>query len=166
MKNSAGAFKTREELGENSYASNLLTVCLYWEIEEHYEFPETYETSSDWVTWSDDEIIDTFSISGDAFVRGSANEFDETWWPCEVYRRSENSDVMTVRIYQSLHEDETNWQRRSLPRFVTNLSKRSIHFVNRMETSDQHLPNAFRHPIGLPDGIFPEQWFNLIETEV
>jgi hypothetical protein len=27
-----------------------------------------------------------------------------------------------------------------------------------MYTTDQHLENAFRHEIGIPDAIFPDQW--------
>lgn len=159
--NNAGLFKTRDELATKPYPENIFTVCLYWELDEYYNYPEKYDKTTDWADWSDNDVIDAFSIPGDTFVRGSLSEFDETWWPCELYRRSENH--LVVRIYQSLHEEVTQWQRRDIPRFVTNLPKDSIRFVNRMETSDQHLPNAFRHPIGLPDGMFPEQWMNLVE---
>jgi hypothetical protein len=34
-------------------------------------------------------------------------------------------------------------------------------FTNVPGSTDQHLPDAFRHAIGLPEGVFPVQWMDL-----
>jgi hypothetical protein len=47
----------------------------------------------------------------------------------------------------------------------TELPREAIRFVDRPYTSDIHLPNAFRHPIGIPDELFPDAWKNLLNKE-
>jgi hypothetical protein len=44
---------------------------------------------------------------------------------------------------------------------VSGIPRTAIILTNKKYSSDQHLPNAFRHEIGIPDEIFPEQWMNL-----
>jgi len=42
----------------------------------------------------------------------------------------------------------------------SNIARSSIAFVDLPYSTDIAQPNAFRHPIGIPDDIFPEQWKN------
>mmetsp|Transcript_10744 Transcript_10744/g.31801 ORF Transcript_10744/g.31801 Transcript_10744/m.31801 type:complete len:703 (-) Transcript_10744:22-2130(-) len=44
---------------------------------------------------------------------------------------------------------------------VDNIPRDMIEFVDRPYTSDQFLPNGFRHEMGLPGGLFPESWMDL-----
>ena len=44
---------------------------------------------------------------------------------------------------------------------VVGVPRGAIRFTDKMYTTDQHLPNAFRHEIGIPDSIFPKQWKDL-----
>ena len=44
---------------------------------------------------------------------------------------------------------------------VTHVPREAIRFSDKLYTTDQHLEYAFRHPIGMPDDIFPLQWKNL-----
>lgn len=39
--------------------------------------------------------------------------------------------------------------------------RRAIRFVERPYADDEHLPNAFRHPIALPDELTPASWRDL-----
>lgn len=83
--------------------------------------------------------------------------------PCRILRRDiEDGDFhYTVEIeYRADEEDEevTLVTKADVPRA-------SIAFVDKPGTTDMHLPNAFRHPIGIPDEIFPEQWKNLLLEE-
>ena len=40
--------------------------------------------------------------------------------------------------------------------------REAIFLTDRIMSQDWHLPNTFRHPIGIPDDIFPEQWKNKV----
>ena len=42
---------------------------------------------------------------------------------------------------------------------VAKVPRRAIRFTDKIYTTDQHLPGAFRHEIGLE--IFPEEWMDL-----
>jgi hypothetical protein len=42
----------------------------------------------------------------------------------------------------------------------TRVPRHTIAFSDRPYTTDMHLPNAFRHPMMIPDDIFPEAWRN------
>jgi len=44
---------------------------------------------------------------------------------------------------------------------VTNMPRAAIRFTDRIYTTDQNLPNAFRHEIGLPTGVFPDSWLDI-----
>lgn len=45
---------------------------------------------------------------------------------------------------------------------ITAVPFRAIDFVNEKYSSDMFLKNAFRHEMGLPDGLWPEAWMNLV----
>lgn len=44
------------------------------------------------------------------------------------------------------------------PETVTNVPRRAIRLIDRPYTSDTFMKTAFRHPIGVPDGFYPETW--------
>ncbi|CAB9505746.1 Guanylate cyclase [Seminavis robusta] len=47
-----------------------------------------------------------------------------------------------------------------------NFPRSAIFLTDRVMSQDWHLPNTFRHPIGIPDDIFPPQWKNkLVKLE-
>jgi len=46
----------------------------------------------------------------------------------------------------------------SFPHVVTNLPREALVFSDKIYTTDQHLPTAFRHEIGLD--VFPKEWMN------
>jgi hypothetical protein len=41
-----------------------------------------------------------------------------------------------------------------------NVPRSALSFFDKPSSTDMHLPNAFRHAIGIPDDIFPKQWKN------
>lgn len=44
------------------------------------------------------------------------------------------------------------------------MPQKAVTFVDKPETSDQFFKGAFRHPIGIPDEIFPEgPWRDLAD---
>jgi len=46
---------------------------------------------------------------------------------------------------------------------VTGIPRDAIMLKDKTYHSDQHLPNAFRHEIGIPTEIFPKQWMDLAQ---
>ena len=39
-----------------------------------------------------------------------------------------------------------------------NVPRRAIKWNEKPYNDDEHLPNAFRHPIGFPDDLWPQAW--------
>lgn len=56
-------------------------------------------------------------------------------------------------------EANVTWVRRE------NVPRSALSFFDKPGRTDMHLPNAFRHAIGIPDEIFPEQWKNREQLE-
>lgn len=150
----------------------LFIGCQYWEAEETEKTgsvtSSNYTTpNDDWKKMSDQEILETYSSSGEKFVygpEGYADHYEHTHWPCTVIRQEEYGRY-TVRIHKSplrgAKPSSTAWSENGLPRILTNYSQGSIHYFVIPSAIDQKLPGVFRHPIGIPEDIFPEQWKNL-----
>jgi len=85
------------------------------------------------------------------------------WYvPCQILERNEHvtggkGEAYTVRV---LHNpgDTMKWVRRRQAMILTHFPKDSIKFAMKSYKSDQFLPGAFRHHIGLKDDMFPERW--------
>jgi hypothetical protein len=56
-------------------------------------------------------------------------------------------------------EANVTWLRRE------NVPRSALSFFDKPGRTDMHLPNAFRHMIGIPDEIFPKQWKNREQLE-
>jgi hypothetical protein len=56
-------------------------------------------------------------------------------------------------------EANVTWVRRQ------NVPRSALSFFDKPGRTDMHLPYAFRHVIGIPDEIFPEQWKNREQLE-
>jgi len=74
-----------------------------------------------------------------------------------------NQGTYTVRIHQNPWEIEMAWETNNVPRILTDYQRSDIYYFVRPYHSDQQIPGAFRHPLHIPDDIFPEQWRNLKE---
>jgi hypothetical protein len=46
----------------------------------------------------------------------------------------------------------------------TKVPRRAIRWIEKPYMDDEHLKNAFRHPIGLPDDLVPDAWRNAVPT--
>jgi hypothetical protein len=72
---------------------------------------------------------------------------------CTVVDRTQNENedyVYTVR-YKRDRKDA---------RIIKNVPEKGVELVDRLQTADWHMLNAFRHEIMIPDDIFPESWKN------
>uniref|UniRef100_A0A7S1YF34 Uncharacterized protein n=1 Tax=Grammatophora oceanica TaxID=210454 RepID=A0A7S1YF34_9STRA len=89
-----------------------------------------------------------------------AEHDDRTYWPCSLVRQ-DGVGTYTVKIWPSMWHSKPNWVKNGLPRFLTNYPQENIHIFHQPYMSDQHLSEAFRHHIGLPDDMIPLQWKNM-----
>jgi len=90
-------------------------------------------------------------------------------YPCRVEDRFRNDDdknteehyLYTVVLEVDEEEDDVvvAWLVR------TDVPRSAIRFFDLPYTTNLQQPTAFRHEIGIPDEIFPEQWRNLKEEE-
>ena len=119
-----------------------------------------------WQELSDEEIIARYGEKGDAFGYprddlGYSKHADTSHWPCTVLLQEKDSGTYTVRIHQNPWEGDMAWERNDVPRILTGYQRSDIHYFVRPYQSDQQLPGAFRHPLGVPEGMFPDHWKNL-----
>lgn len=94
-------------------------------------------------------------------VRGGASgERDPSLYTVVVTTKVEDNDD---------DEEDEGDDDRPRPRHkrvtVTNVPRRGLRFEDLSYTTDQFLPNAFRHDIRIPDEIFPEAWKNLLHGD-
>ena len=152
--------RTITEEKTNPLPANIMTGCIYWETDELGEWLESIKEGDveDWKEYDDETILEKFGQPGNKFADTEEGKPFAEFWPCGVYVKDEASQTAVVRIFQTPHAEDTHWGSENIPRFLTDYPLSSISLFQRPYKSDQHLPNAFRHHIGLPDDLFPEQW--------
>jgi len=144
--------RTTVELAKNPYADNVVVKCLFAENDDN----PLLLPPSNWRDMSDAALIQKYSHPGGIYSI-SSKEFisRDYFWRydlCNIYFHGDD-DRLTVGIYAISND---------IPLIFTDYPSESVRFVSKEFTSDEHLPNSFRHPIGLQDkAMFPEQWKNL-----
>ena len=82
------------------------------------------------------------------------------WYPCLVLDSSEDDKTLDVVYFtyetSTLDDEEANVLRRERM-----LMAEDIKFLNKPYKSDMYWEGAFRHPIEIPDSIFPPLWKDL-----
>jgi hypothetical protein len=159
-------------------------ACQYETVNEiDYRGYHYNNNITDWKNWTDEEILKKFAFDGEDYgypdtQLGYIKHKEYSHWPCSVLKEEDDDEEdddeegededdkrYTVRIHQSplrSHETKTTlWEEHDLPRILTNYRRESIRFFVKPQSQDHTLPNAFRHHVGVPDGIFPEHWKNL-----
>lgn len=139
-----------------SQDGDIITVCFYRDLEG--EAWEEYE-SEEWKAFSKKKLIKKY---GDEYAprNFSLEKVSNHFWPCVVGEKGDDDNSYHVRILQSPYQEETEWAKKGLPRILINFPRESIRFFYRPYHSDVHLKNAFRHHIGLKEGMFPKKWMN------
>jgi hypothetical protein len=126
--------RTPQEAIELPYLDNLQLRC-------HGGLSSAWGHKYHALTW--DENIDKYN--------------PEYGYPCRVIRRREEKigiityDVVITEIREYEDEPFIEYERRRVPR-------NTMKWFDKPESTDMHLPNAFRHAIGIPDDIFPDAW--------
>lgn len=131
----------------HSYLCNLEPFARDTSVESEDQIPmEDYHAnpSTNRSSWSH-EISEMYS----------ENEYI-WWWPCKVISASEDSgQTFRVDILKRTQDDDGQ---RPVIRKIQNIPRSAIRFVDKPYQSNQHLKNAFRHYIPIPDSIFPLHW--------
>lgn len=146
----------------------LFTGCIY-EIDDADLQGENFtKPNPSWTTMLDREIMETYAKSGQKFFReyGYSHHRSRSHWPCTVVMPESKEGEYTVRIHQMPMRGiyrgkdivKTSWHENDVPLFLTNYPQTSIHYFVKPTATDQMLPGVFRHPIGFPDELFPDQW--------
>ena len=138
----------REQL-VRPYPRNVLTMCLY-----RYHGNEGRTR----VPWSPEDV-------------GPRH-----WRPCHILERqsvshrfsaNDNNYYYTVAVENRPHMppeeviQNQNDQGDDQEHVVTDVPAAAIRLADEPYTTDQHLANAFRHEIHIPDDVFPEAWKDL-----
>ena len=63
-----------------------------------------------------------------------------------------------------LNTDESESDEEMTDRLLFDVPRRGMKFIDLPYQSDQNLKAAFRHEIGVPNHIWPENWKDLKET--
>lgn len=152
---------TMEEEKENPYPESVTMACIYWEKDWEGDWTELMPQYNidNWKDFSDEDILKVFGQSGSEFSAEELNNFAE-FWPCKIFKKNDDGKTAVVRIFQAPRSSGTSWSQKGAPRFLTDYPLSSIKFLQRPYKSDQFLPDAFRHHIGVPDDFYPEKWLN------
>jgi len=142
----------------------LFTGCVYWPSKADNDPVYKKPPADDWNTWKATEILEEFSDDGETYhywrSGGYATHSDGIHWPCSVMWKESHSRYV-VRIHQQPWQETMPWDENGTPRLLYNYPRSSIHYFVMPDSSDQHLPGVFRHPLVMKDEVFPEQWKNL-----
>eukprot|EP00980_Cylindrotheca_fusiformis_P002888 scaffold674_cov126-Cylindrotheca_fusiformis.AAC.27 len=134
--NRQDVLRTPEEVAEQPYPDNLQLRC-------HGGLSSAWGHKYHALTW--DENLDKYN--------------PEYGHECSVIRRHEERStgkiMYDVNITEITEGDSgevvLEYERRRVPRST-------MKWFDKPETTDMHLPNAFRHAIEIPDDIFPDAW--------
>ena len=128
-------YRTVSEQESNPYANNLMTVC-------------------DTTNWSDER---------DERVKWQPSRH----WPeelavCNILSRTYNATTATYLYEVNLWPNDDHSGKEGTPVVYVDydVPHTAIRFVDRPFHSDQHIPTAFRHPIGFPEELTPPFWKN------
>ena len=157
--------RTQEEQEERPYPENAMTAC-YYLLEQTLGSDNPVETraiSAGGVQFEEEGQV--WSDGGDAYGSGSAY-----LQLCSVLERHDGigkggggahggGATYTVRLFSAGQGDGADDDTVVL----FDVPRRGIKFVDSPYRSDQHLRDAFRHEMGIPDDIFPDAWRDLRE---
>lgn len=169
MEDVVNKIRTSAEQVDHPYPENLSFSCFY-----KYSSNEEDEDSND---------VGATSSSGGTYTvswkpkRGIFNY--QYLRPCTIMSRQDDIPVkggrssggekqslymVMIHNHPSPHFYSSFSEKEKIPKgikhVVTNVPRHAIRFTDKYYSTDQHLENAFRHFIGMPEEMFPEAWMD------
>lgn len=133
MNRSPQPIKTTAERLSDPFPENVMTVCQYCPDEEDGH----HHNENNGLKWN--------QANGTCFS------------PCSVTRREHHGDTVDYTAL-ILNGPSVSSGAIHVPFLVSHIPREAIKFVDRPGFSDQQMPNAFRHWIGLPEDMLPLAW--------
>lgn len=146
---------TEEELLDASSSSalprNLRTTCFY-----HFHL-DVYEKA----------VLEKESLMDDLVLKWSdvaTNRDYQNLYPCRIVEREDNQKNGNVpNRYTVILQNQESLTLETTERIPENLTvmevpRQAILISDHIQSTDQHLPDAFRHEIHIPNNVFPEIW--------
>lgn len=138
-----------EETKFHPYPNNLQTACFYIYDNTTMNDNNDNTNSITMIKWRPTPGIQEFR-----YLR-----------PCTILKREEHPTTQTSRYTVQMWNRATTPPDQRIPQhnnrrphIVEQVPRAAIRFVDKPYTTDQHLPNAFRHWIGLQSSLFPDAW--------
>eukprot|EP00536_Pseudo-nitzschia_multiseries_P016873 jgi/Psemu1/328368/estExt_fgenesh1_pg.C_12720001 len=128
-------YRTLSEQKNNPYAHNLMTVCNTRNWSRSRKERQKWRLGRCW-----------------------PEEVDE----CIILDRKYDESMKTYLYEVQLWPNEGETQDGKTPKYIDyDVPHSAIRFVDKPFLSDQHIPTAFRHPIGFPEELTPPFWKNV-----
>ena len=156
MEDVAGLLRTEKEQVDYPYPSNLDISCFY-------QYSIFHEKKNSGIMSSSSSSSSTTTVKWQ--MDRKTFEF-KNLRPCNVMSREKVGDghwIYTVQMKNRPGLPKKEMIPNGELHVVTHIPRGAIRFTDRIHSTDQHLPNAFRHEIGIPDEIFPQHWMDLNE---
>jgi len=157
MEDVAGLLRSEKEQLEHPYAPNLQISCFY-------QYSVYHDKRNEGILSSSSSSKNTKASGEVTTVKWQMDrrtfEF-KNLRPCSVMHREKLPNrqfYYTVMIKNRPGLPENEVIPKEEMHVVNGVPRGAIRFTDKLYTTDQHLPNAFRHEIGIPDEIFPDQW--------
>jgi len=106
-----------------------------------------------WRAFHANGTLDDFAATADAQI-----------YPCDILRYKEDKDGNYLYSALVWHEDKAT-KHVSVVAKIEDVPRQAFKYFDRPYTSDTFLENAFRHPIYIPDELFPSIWRNAPRQE-
>jgi hypothetical protein len=150
MDDAVKVLRTEKELLVAPYPDNVFTSCYYRYSDHKVEAERLLR-------------LDAHSVTAFGWTLTRGLFQPRNLRPCTVVDRVETATKLefTVQILNRPGLPSTETIPKGHVHLVSHVPRNAIVFSDRPYTTDPHLHNAFRHPIGLPGDLFPEAWKDL-----
>lgn len=148
MLNSRENILTKSEQAKHPLPSNAMTICFIHAITEM--------PGGGKVNYSDHaSALDAFRHTQECEIERRYEEIDE--------KTGKLTTLYDVKVKIGTKENRNSNAGKAT---VTGVPRKAIEYVDTPYSSDQHLPHLFRHPIHIPDEIFPQKWRDLADGSI
>lgn len=148
MEDVVRTLRLESELADHPYPENVFTSCFYRYSDDKEEAEKNTGAAA----------VTTFRWN---MTRGLFEL--RNLRPCKILQRQQDpkqGTLFTVRVMNRYGLTQNERIPKGEMHIVTHVPRRAVRFSDKIYTTDQHLENAFRHEIGIPDAIFPQQWMD------